>query len=130
MKAHYDPLVPPDPKEWLSTEERARIDAVLQYHQQAKIQLDSESLHAAMHVTVENQVALGAETLVAAALDRLMREGLDRHEAIHAIASVLAEHIWEVLQGQADPNQDSNVSYAADVQSLTAKKWRRKYGVR
>ena len=40
---------------------------------------------------VENQVALGDAFAARAVLLRLMAEGLDRHEAIHAIGSVLSE---------------------------------------
>jgi hypothetical protein len=45
--------------------------------------------HAANHVIVENQLAMGDATVVPATLARLMQEGLDRHDAIHAIGSVL-----------------------------------------
>jgi hypothetical protein len=40
-------------------------------------------------VIVENQVALGDTFAARAVLLRLMAEGLDRHEAIYAIGSVL-----------------------------------------
>jgi hypothetical protein len=41
-------------------------------------------------VAVETQLAEG-HAEATAALDRLLQEGLDRHEALHAIGSVLAE---------------------------------------
>jgi hypothetical protein len=46
-------------------------------------------LHAVMHVIIENQVALGDEVPAQRTLRRLMAEGLDRHQGIHAISSVL-----------------------------------------
>ncbi|MGY4511289.1 hypothetical protein [Bradyrhizobium sp. USDA 3650] len=45
-------------------------------------------MHAVIHAVVESQIA-DRELPVRAAAQRLMSEGLDRHEAIHAIRSVL-----------------------------------------
>jgi hypothetical protein len=42
---------------------------------------------------VEAQIALGDETPASRIAQRLIGEGLDRHDAIHAIGMVLAEHI-------------------------------------
>jgi hypothetical protein len=42
-----------------------------------------------MHVGVKDLVALGLATEVSKMLACLMDEGLDRHEAIHAIGNVL-----------------------------------------
>ena len=68
----------------------------------------------------------GGETLRSPrrALVRLMEEGLDRHEAIHAIAMALSEHIWDLLQG-VGPKPDSNAPYFAALDHLTAEEWRR-----
>ena len=49
-----------------------------------RVRLPNEKLHAVLHVVIENQIALGDEI-----------PGLDRHEAIHCIASVLAEFIHD-----------------------------------
>ncbi len=96
MKA-YDPLKAPDPAGWESLDEQERIALVLAYHRQAGITLPDA--HATIHVIVENQVAMGTKTPVRATLDRLLSEGLDRHDAIHAIGSVLAEHLNDLMQG-------------------------------
>ena len=86
----YDASKAPDPQEWLELDESERLDLVKRYHIRAKLPVgENERLHAAAHVIVENQVALGDVTVVPATLARLMREGLDRHDAIDAIASVL-----------------------------------------
>ena len=62
-----------------------------------------------------------------------MAEGLDRHEAIHAIASVLIVHINELLR-RADSEtpppglrsgQDSNATYFSELEQLTAEAWLR-----
>jgi len=81
----YDPLKAPDPEEWLELDEQERIDLAQDYHRRARIKLPSALLHANMHAIVENQIALGDETPARRVLQRLMNEGLDRHQAIHAI---------------------------------------------
>jgi len=72
---------------------------------------------------VENQIALGDEIPVKAKLLSLMREGLDRHEALHAIGSVLAEHIYNLLSHEASQD-DINVRYHQALEVLTAESWR------
>ncbi len=127
MALHYDPLIPPDGKQWLATDETAKIRAVMQYHKRAHVEMPNERLHAVAHVTVENQAAMD-DTPVPEALDRLMGEGLDRHEAIHAVASVLMGYIWQVLSDKKVPGEDPNAVYFAAVRALTAEKWRKEYG--
>ena len=53
-------------------------------------------MHASIHVVVQNQLALGVD-VVSSTFDRLMCQGLDRHETIHAIGAVLAENIYSLL---------------------------------
>jgi len=47
---HYDPLLAPDPAEWLAVEEGQRIALVVDYHQRARVKLPNQRLHAAIHV--------------------------------------------------------------------------------
>lgn len=54
---------------------------------------------------------------------RLTAGGLSRHEAIHAIASVLAEHINELFNAKAD-EKNSTTIYNAAIERLTARSWR------
>lgn len=116
----YDPLRAPDPGEWLDLGEQERIALVARYHRKAGIRLPNPQLHALMHVIAENQVALG-EAPVRAALDRLLEEGLDRHDALHAVGSVLAEHMHAVVTGSA--NESWTESYYQELERLTAKGW-------
>ena len=51
----------------------------------------------------------------------MMGEGLSRHDAIHAIGSVLMEHLLEVMQDRATGGL--NEAYLRDLAALTAKKW-------
>ena len=53
----YDPLVAPDPDEWLSLDEQERIILVGDYHDEVGVEVPNEELHAVVHVIVENQIA-------------------------------------------------------------------------
>jgi hypothetical protein len=72
--------------------------------------MPNSSLHAAIHVVVENQVALGGEIPVQETLARLMGEGLSRHEAVHAVGSVLAGILFD-LSKYTEKVQDLNEDY-------------------
>jgi hypothetical protein len=124
--AQYDPLDAPDPVEWQTLTEHERLRLVLDYHREADIELPNEQGHAAVHVVVENQVTLGDQTLAAATLDRLIREGIDRHDAIHAIGSVLMDFAQELLND--DTASGSNDRYDAKLRKLTARKWLASFG--
>jgi hypothetical protein len=69
---------------WLATDEQERIDAVLKSHRLARIELPNKQLHASVHSIVENQLAEKVASVVEA-MPRLMKEGLTRHEAVHAL---------------------------------------------
>jgi hypothetical protein len=120
----YDPLEAPDPEEWLALDEQERLDLVQDYHRRARIRLPNAKVHAVFHAIVEAQIALADETPARRTAQRLMDEGLDRHEAIHAIGSVLAEFMHDLLKApQSDTNP--NVPYFAALERLTAEDWRR-----
>ena len=118
----YDPLRTPEPSSWLALDEAERIQLILQYHEREQVAVPNLRAHAAFHAIVETQVAMGDELPVAATLARLQSEGLDRHEAVHAIGSVLAEQFHGVAWGAA-PN-DLNSAYVAALERLNAKSWR------
>jgi hypothetical protein len=52
-----------------------------------------------------------------------MAEGLTRRESVHAIASVVAEHVHDLFNAKADAD-DSQAIYNAAVERLTARNWR------
>lgn len=83
----YEANEQPDSETWLQLDEIERVERVMDYHRRTRVKLANPKLHAMTHVVVENQLALGEATPVPTTLERLMDEGLDRHEAIHAIAA-------------------------------------------
>jgi hypothetical protein len=117
---HYDADVPPDPKAWLELDDTERIDLVAAYHRRFHLPFGgSAKLHGAVHAVVENQVALGNATAVPATLTRLMDEGLGRHDAIHAVGSVLVGIIFDAPK-KTDDGGDLNVKYGRELAALTA----------
>ena len=120
----YDPHRHVVSEAWQAVDESERIESVRQYHRQNRIRLANERLHATAHVIVENQVALGDAFATRAVLSRLMAEGLDRHEAIHAIGSVLAEQLFAALREEG--GDDPNAQYVEKLNRLTAESWRKR----
>jgi hypothetical protein len=119
----YDPYQHLDSEAWQELDESERIESVRQYHRQNRIRLPNETLHATAHVIVENQVALGDSFPARAVLLRLMKEGLDRHEAVPAIGLVLSEQLFAALREEGDA--DINKQYVEKLNSLTAESWRK-----
>jgi hypothetical protein len=122
----YDPEKDLQVDEWLAMDEAERVDAVEAYHQRQRIRLPNARLHAATHAVVENQIALG-EGAVLETLARLRSEGLTRHEAVHAIGSVVVDQIFDALKGDPGAQSDPGASYLDRVRRLSADEWRR-YG--
>lgn len=118
--SRYDPLKEPSPM-WCKLSEAEQIEIVRLYHKRNRIKLPNAMVHAVFHVTVENQVR--GLPQAKAALERLVAEGLDRHEAVHAIGSVLAGHMWS-LANKPRPQGDPNAPYLEALDRLTAESWR------
>ena len=116
----YDPIEGPAADAWLEADESERIDAVRHYHEGAGVSAGSLRGHAIVHSMVETQLARGMSS-VAAAAQRLRDEGLDRHEAVHAIGSVLSKLLYEAASGDGGFDGDT---YDKALRSLTAANWR------
>lgn len=118
---HYNPDKQIDPKEWMALSEYERLYLVEQYHKKKRIKMPNVKVHAAFHVIAENQIAMGDTIPAEKALTRLMQQGLSRHDAVHAIASVAAKHFYNVMkQGSAAaPNAD----YNTQLEKLNAEEW-------
>ncbi|WP_454830288.1 hypothetical protein [Paraburkholderia xenovorans] len=116
----YNPECAPEPESWLDLDEQERIALVEAYHSVARIKLPNVAAHAALHAIVENQIALNLEPVVRA-MHRLGKEGLTRHDAVHAIGSVVGEHLLDILKtDQNDDAATSQARYYAAVERLTA----------
>ena len=121
MLTKYDPDRAPDPARWLAEDEQQRISIIERYHRRQRIDNERPQAHAIMHLIVENQIALGDELPVAATIERLVRDGLSRHEAIHAVASVLAWHMTQAMQTTEDFDAEA---YNQEIRELTEERWR------
>jgi hypothetical protein len=120
----YEPSIEPDAEEWLGLAESERLDLVREYHESAKERISEEAMeaHAAAHVLIENQIAMALEP-VPETVARLIHQGLERHEAIHAVAAVLLDEIGE-LQHNAEASWNQ-AQYRRKLEKLTAKRWRK-----
>jgi hypothetical protein len=96
------------------------------YHRRTHVELPQPTLHAAMQAVVERQLAMQLPSVVRA-LARLQAEGLDRHDAVHAIGSVLAEHMRQLMTGQLAV-EDPNSVYFGALDRLSAASWQRAFG--
>lgn len=118
---YIDRAVKYDPDEQLATDAWNRLNddekraAVEEYHRRRRIRMPNARVHAMFHVIVENQVAM-----------REGSEGLSRHDAVHAIGSVVAGQIFHRLK---DPggNQDLTPEYTEKLKRLTAESWRQQF---
>lgn len=124
----YDPEIPPDPGQWLALDEDERLILVEDYHRDARVRLPraARRLHATMHAVVENQLAENDDPVVRA-LSRVIKEGLSRHDAIHALGSVVARHLYEAMK-ENDTPETLRARYYAAVERLTAAEWLRDDG--
>jgi len=80
------------------------------------------TLHASFHVIVENQLAENI-TIVEQTVAKLMRQGLDRHEAIHAISAIISEDILKVAKGEGEILTIKK--FRKRFEKITAKRWRK-----
>ncbi|WP_243469202.1 hypothetical protein [Paraburkholderia sp. PGU19] len=118
------PQSAPEPGSWLELDEQERIDLVESWHRAAHVKLPNVTAHAALHTVVENQIAMNLEPVVRA-VHRLTNGGLTRHDAIHAIGSVVAEQFFDILTTeQRDEVDASQAHYLAAVERLTVTSWR------
>jgi len=120
----YDPNHAPDPQEWLALDEQLRIGVAEEFHRIARIELPNVKAHAVFHAIVENQIAM-QHPPVLRAMERLAKQGLSRHDSLHAISWVLAHHFHELMTtNSSDPPAAVQSRYDAAVERLTANGWR------
>ncbi|MGE0867524.1 MAG: DUF1841 family protein [Kofleriaceae bacterium] len=121
--ATYNAEQAPDPAGWLAMSETRRIKAVEAHHRTLDAHPDTPNsqLHAMVHMIVENQLAGNDPPEVRSTVDRLVNAGLTRHEAIHAVGSVVAEAMFNITRSRDvfDP-----VVMARSLKKLRPEQWR------
>ena len=121
----YDPHEAPDPEAWLALSEEERLFLILDWHETTgQIGSNNRSMHASFHKIVENQVAERNPPLVAIRLRQLIVQGLDRHDAIHAIISCMAKRLASDMKRSEDTRFNIAL-YEAALRRLNAKSWLR-----
>jgi len=120
----YNPQIEPNKEKWLKASEYDRIDSVREFHENSDedFEDDALSIHTSVHVIVENQLAMGVE-LIPETIAKLIRQGLDRHEAIHAIGAIISEDIFNIVRGEQ--SEFSPKRYRKKLEKITAKRWRK-----
>jgi len=119
----YDADRTPDPEAWRDADEGERLAAVDAHHRAPAgphPPTPRARLHAALHLVVENQLASGEPPQARRALDRLVRGGLSRHEALHAIGSLVAS----ATQGALSGARFDAGAYGRALDALTPESWR------
>jgi hypothetical protein len=123
----YDPSVEPDTSEWMKADEVERIHSVEDFHREARIKIPNEQAHAIIHAIVETQIAIGVPAVLAA-MQRLRSEGLDRHESVHAVGTLLAQFLHKIVSEKAEAVPEvTNEMYANALKSLTVSWWRKNF---
>ncbi len=119
---YYNPLKAPNSRDWLLMDEAERVELICQYHEENGEYGESLDAHAAIHCAIETQIAMNTPA-VCDALDRLLDQGLHRHDAIHAIGSILAEHIDDLLSKKDHSEDDPNEKYYDRLSRFNASDW-------
>jgi hypothetical protein len=117
----YDPNGEVDPAAWLGLDESERLRLAVHRHG-SELSAAAAASHAAIHTAVETQLAEGAPE-ASAALARLRAQGLSRHDAVHAVGSVLTEYLWKVAAAKHDP-VIAQREYRESLSALDVDRWR------
>jgi hypothetical protein len=117
----YDADIEPDSKAWLSMDESEREVLVLRYHKQLGLDFPGLRTHVLFHNIIENQLAEKIPEVVEK-LQELTSDGLERHEAIHAIGRVFADLFYYLMKGETS-GTDFNKDYHTRLKALTAESW-------
>jgi len=120
----YNALLAPKPEEWMALDESERIHLVKIFHEdfEEEVPEGKERIHASIHVIVENQLI---ETeYVPIVVKKLIQQGLDRHDALHAVGAIIAEDLFNIHHSKEGEDWDEK-AYIKHLKNLTAKRWRK-----
>jgi hypothetical protein len=123
----YNPEKAPPVPEWPVLDDSERIAMLekrgIAARESVFPELTNANLHGIIHTVVENQITWSVSVIVKSRA-RLRALGLSRHDAIHAIGSVLTEQIFHTIKGR---NFSANLTevYYDRVRRLSAAEWLR-----
>ncbi len=115
----YNPAKTPRAQEWLALDEVTRLSLISDFHKRHGDFGESLEAHAGVHAVVETQLAMDVPN-VRDALGRLRKSGLNRHDAVHAIGSVFAEHMFELMSDADSDLDEANERYYGRLKALSA----------
>lgn len=122
---YYNPDKPLNESEWLALDDEERKRLVSNFHESSGEEFQDDgalTMHSYMHVVVENQIATNVD-LVSETVTKLVRQGLSRHEALHAISAIVVEDIFDMLKGTK--SEFCPKKYRRKLEKITAKRWRK-----
>jgi hypothetical protein len=96
---NYDPGSSPEADEWTRTDLFDRLDAIVRFHGGPGDDPGRATMHGWLHLVAENQLADG-HLVATTKLRALVRAGVSRHEAIHAIG--------HAIMSAAEPPEESD----------------------
>ncbi|WP_163373043.1 hypothetical protein [Endozoicomonas acroporae] len=122
---YYNPDKPLNVSEWLVLDDEQRKILVSNFHLSTEEEFQDDgalTMLSYMHVVVENQIATNVD-LVSETVTKLVRQGLSRHEALHAISAIIVEDIFDMLKGTK--SEFCPKKYRRKLEKITAKRWRK-----
>ena len=117
----YNPAKTPKAEEWLALDESTRLELINVFHKRHGEFGESLEAHAGFHAVVETQLAMNVPN-ARDTLGRLRKSGLSRHDAVHAIGSVVAEHMHDMSDADFDPDE-ANERYYERLRNFTGEDW-------
>lgn len=101
---YYNPDQLQDRETWMMLSPADKLRVAKNYHDSIRMKVSKQ--HAYLHVFVEDQIAHGVRPVIRA-MERLQSGGLERHEAIHAVAAVCAAHWQRVSLSSTETDQSA-----------------------
>lgn len=74
-------------------------------------------VHVATHTVVETQIARDAPPETAQTLQRLMAEGLSRHDAVHAIGTVISEQLINAVGQKSAYDEERYITRLSELRA-------------
>ena len=127
-RTSYNPESATNAADWLEMPEEERIRVVAMFHMVHRLKSGNAKAHAAMHVIIENQLAMGFGPTIRA-MARLQNQGLSRHESLHAVGSIVSGYMFDAMRKPAETDsQTLQTEMNAAIERLNAMSWHKEYG--